>query len=69
MEIFTKKKRLVDPNFKSMNLCQLATFTIDNSNEIMTAACNLIISQIINKEVDLRETIEVMRGILKSVES
>ena len=44
VELFTKKKKLVDPNFKSMNLCQLARYTIDDSNEIMTAACNLIIS-------------------------
>jgi hypothetical protein len=44
VELFTKKKKLVDPNFKSMTLCHLATFTIDDSNEIMTAACNLIIS-------------------------
>lgn len=29
-----------------MNLMILASYTIDDSNEVMTAACNLIISSI-----------------------
>lgn len=44
VELFTKSKKSVDPNFRSMNITTLARFTVDEQNEVMTAACNLIIS-------------------------
>ena len=46
VELLTRKNIQLDHSFKNMNLMILASYTIDDSNEVMTAACNLIISSI-----------------------
>ena len=46
----TKNKRKISRNFKHLNLPILARYCIDDSNEIMSSACNLMISSILNKD-------------------
>ncbi|CAD8190007.1 unnamed protein product [Paramecium pentaurelia] len=64
VELLTKKKQLLDSNFKSMDLFLLAQYTIDESNEVMNAACNLILSQIRKSDQDMQEQHKLIRELL-----
>lgn len=65
MEVFTKKRFQVDPSFEPLDLLHLARYSVDEQNEIMTAACNLIISQVINKAYDLTPTLSTVKRLLE----
>lgn len=47
---FTRNKKKINKNFRHISLPVLSRFCIDDSNELMSAACNLIISTILNKD-------------------
>ncbi|CAD8124142.1 unnamed protein product [Paramecium sonneborni] len=64
VELLTKKKQMLDKNFKSMDLFLLAQYTIDESNEVMNAACNLILSQIRKSDQDMQEQHLLIRELL-----
>ncbi|CAD8118418.1 unnamed protein product [Paramecium sonneborni] len=64
VELLTKKKQILDINFKSMDLFLLAQYTIDESNEVMNAACNLILSQIRKSDQDMQEYHILIRELL-----
>lgn len=51
---FTKGKYKINPHFKNISLPILSRFSIDESTELMSSACNLIISSILNKDEDLK---------------
>lgn len=50
----TKSKYKIHPQFKNISLPILSRFCIDDTNEMMSSACNLIISSILNKDEDLK---------------
>ncbi|CAD8191725.1 unnamed protein product [Paramecium octaurelia] len=64
VELLTKKKQQLDLNFKPMDLFLLAQYTIDESNEVMNAACNLILSQIRKSDQDMQEQHKLIRELL-----
>lgn len=51
--LFTKNKRRVSPHFKNLSLSVLARFCIDDSNEVMSSASNLIINSLVYKDDDI----------------
>lgn len=48
--LFTKNKLRVHPNFKSLSLPFLARCCIDESNEVMSSASNLMINSLVYKD-------------------
>lgn len=44
---FTKYKKRVHPRFKSLSLPILSRYCIDDSNEVMSSASNLIINYLV----------------------
>ncbi|CAK62664.1 unnamed protein product (macronuclear) [Paramecium tetraurelia] len=64
VELLTKKKQSLDVNFKPLDLFLLAQYTIDESNEVMNAACNLILSQIRKSDQDMHEQHKLIRELL-----
>jgi hypothetical protein len=48
--LLTKNKLKINKNFKSLSLPILARFCIDETNEMMSSAINLMITSIINKD-------------------
>jgi len=51
--LFTKNKKRVSPHFKNLSLSVLARFCIDDSNEVMSSASNLIINSLVYKDDDI----------------
>ncbi|KAM3137545.1 hypothetical protein pb186bvf_010335 [Paramecium bursaria] len=63
-EILTRNNHIIDQNFIPLNIQILSNFAIDEQNEIMTAACNLIISVINSKQQDLLDSHQKIRQLL-----
>ena len=57
MDLLCKKenKTKIHPNFKSLSLKLLSRFCVDDNNEIMSSACNLIVASLMNFEGDVNE--------------
>jgi hypothetical protein len=49
----TKYSRKIHKDFKNVSIVSLLRYVVDETNEIMTTACNIIIFSILNH--DLRE--------------
>lgn len=48
-----ENKLKIHPQFKSLSLKLLSRFCVDENNEIMSSACNLMVASLLNFEGDL----------------
>lgn len=57
LELLCKKenKLMIHSNFKSLSLKLLSRFCVDENNEIMSSACNLIVASLMNFEGNVNE--------------
>lgn len=66
VEILTKKGHKINKNFKTMSISLLSRFCIDENNEILNSACNLIMASVLTNKEEILKNIKFQFSLFSS---